>query len=205
MSLYHSYDPGNGHGLPHDPLKAIIAPRPIGWISTVDRSGVVNLAPYSFFNMVSSQPPLVMFSSEGRKNTVRNIQATGEFCCNLATLDCAEQINATSQDFPHGVDEMARVGIEPVRNDIIAAPRIRDCATALECRAVEVKILSDLDERPVDVHMVVGQIVKVHILKEHLIEGLFDVASAKTLARAGYRGDYVVAERTIEFLPPKSA
>src|SRR4051794_35627112 len=92
----HFYDPRLGHGLPHDPFKAIVAPRPIGWISTVDAAGRVNLAPYSYFNGFCSNPHIVGFSSEGRKDSLANVEATGEFVCNLATEELAEAMNRTS-------------------------------------------------------------------------------------------------------------
>ena len=105
---------GNRHGLAHDPFKAIVSPRPIGWIGSKGRDGSINLAPYSFFNGVNSRPPLVMFASESRKDSVRNIEATSEFVCNLATWDLREAMNATSAPLPHGVNEMERAGLTPV-------------------------------------------------------------------------------------------
>src|SRR5262245_44159733 len=108
----HFYDPRQGHGLPHDPFKAIVAPRPIGWISTVDTAGRFNLAPYSFFNGVASSTPMVMFSSEGRKDSLVNAEATGEFVCNLATEALAEAMNQSSASVAHGVDEFALAGLQ---------------------------------------------------------------------------------------------
>src|SRR3954469_9458792 len=112
MPDFHFYEPRFGHGLPHDPFKAIVAPRPIGWISTVDAAGRVNLAPYSFFNGVSSNPPIVAFSSEGRKDSLVNAEATREFVCNLATEELAEAMNRTSASVEPGIDEMALAGLE---------------------------------------------------------------------------------------------
>ena len=117
MLEFHFYEPSKGHDLPHDPFKAIVAPRPIGWISTQDAAGRVNLAPYSFFNAVCDHPPMVMFSSAGWKDTVSNIKATGEFVCNLVTRRLAEQMNQTSAALAHGVDEFefAKLGAVPSR------------------------------------------------------------------------------------------
>src|SRR5579864_646650 len=111
MSTHHFYEPRQGHGLPHDPFKAIVAPRPIGWVSTIDPAGRVNLAPYSFFNAFCEAPPIVGFSSGGRKDSQRNVEATGEFVANLATRRQAEALNLTSAPFPAGVDEMQRAGL----------------------------------------------------------------------------------------------
>ena len=108
---FHFYEPSQGHNLPHDPFKAIVAPRPIGWISSCDANGCVNLAPYSFFNAVCDQPPMVMFSSSGFKDTVANIEATGEFVCNLVTRSLAEKMNLTSASLPHGISEFEFAGL----------------------------------------------------------------------------------------------
>jgi flavin reductase (DIM6/NTAB) family NADH-FMN oxidoreductase RutF len=111
MSETHFYKPGDGHRLRHDPLKAIVAPRPIGWISSVDKAGLVNLAPYSFFNMISDAPPLLMFSSDGWKDSVRNIEETGEFVANLAVERLAQQMNQSSAAVAHEVDEFELAGL----------------------------------------------------------------------------------------------
>lgn len=201
MSEFHSYEPRIGHRLAHDPLKAIVEPRPIGWISTVDGSGNVNLAPYSFFNMISATPPLVMFSSEGRKDSVANIEETGEFCCNLVTHELDSQMNRTSQELARHIDEMEVAGIEPVHSDLIKPLRVLKAPASLECRAIEINQLVGLGEELLEVYVVIGQIVKIHIRTEFLNEGTFDLAAVNTIARAGYRGDYVVAREIFEMLP----
>ena len=114
------YEPRNGHGLPHDPFKAIVAPRPIGWISSISAKGEVNLAPYSYFNGVMSRPPVVMFSSEGRKDSLAFIRETGEFVCNLATWDLREAMNVTSAPVARGVNEMQKAGLEAAPSRIVA-------------------------------------------------------------------------------------
>src|SRR6516165_10864734 len=145
MSEHHFYEPRNGHGLPHDPFKAIVAPRPIGWISSIDPNGRVNLAPYSFFNAFCEAPPIVGFSSGGRKDSQRNVEATGEFVCNLVTSKHAHAMNLTSAPFPHGVDEMARAGLSAAPSRRVRPPRVADAPAALECRLLLALPLRDLD------------------------------------------------------------
>ena len=126
------YEPRLGHGLPHDPFKAIVAPRPIGWISTVDPDGRINLAPYSFFNAFCEFPPIVGFSSGGRKDSQRNVEATGEFVCNLVTRKQALAMNLTSAPFPHGVDEMQRAGLAAATSRLVLEGTI-DVTVGEEC------------------------------------------------------------------------
>ena len=202
MKNYHSYDPSEGHRLPHNPIKAIIAPRPIGWISTVGRDGRANLAPYSFFNIVSEKPPILMFSSEGRKDTIRNIEVTGEFVFNLATRPLAEAMNVTSADWPSEVDEFEKAGLGKIASEAVGAPRVAGTPAAMECKLLDIRRLVDLDGRDVDAELVTGQVVRIHILQDVLIRGQFDIAKAGTIARAGYRGDYVAVTETFEILRP---
>ncbi|HEY0008586.1 MAG TPA: flavin reductase family protein [Tepidisphaeraceae bacterium] len=123
MSDFHFYEPHLGHGLPHDPFKALVAPRPIGWISTVDANGRVNLAPYSYFNAFGDNPPIVGFSSAGRKDTQRNIEVTGEFVANLATKKHAHAMNWSSAVVPADVDEMQLAMLRPAPSQVVKAPR----------------------------------------------------------------------------------
>lgn len=195
MNTFHSYDPSVGHGLPHDPLKSIVAPRPIGWISTRTASGSANLAPYSFFNLASSRPPLVMFSSEGRKDTLSNIEENGEFCCNLVSFDLATKMAVTGCEFAKDIDEFSVACIESTPCDLIKVRRVSESPAALECRTIETRQLTDLNLRKIDVYLVIGQVVKVHIRREFLKNGRFEMASARPVARAGYRADYIVADQ----------
>src|SRR6185295_12617397 len=112
------------HGLPHDPFKAIIAPRPIGWITSMSAKGEINLAPYSFFNAVSEEPPILMFSSGGRKDSIAFVEETKEFVCNLVTYDLREQMNVTGYDFPRGIDEMREAGLAPAPSRLVRPPRV---------------------------------------------------------------------------------
>ncbi len=194
MSDFHFYEPRLGHGLAHDPFKAIVAPRPIGWISTVDADGRVNLAPYSFFNAFCDAPPIVGFSSSGRKDSQRNVEATGEFVANLATRRHAEAMNVTSLPAAPGVDEMALAGLAPAPSRLVRPPRVADAPAALECRLLLTLPLKDLDGRPTPNTLILGQVVGVHVDRAFLADGLFDMTAAGTIARCGYRGDYAEAD-----------
>ncbi len=131
------YEPRRGHGLSHDPMNAIVAPRPIGWISSRDGDGVLNLAPYSFFNLFSYRPPIVGFSSNGRKDSVRNATALGEFVWNLVTRDLAARMNVTSAVVPAGVDEFALAGLTPAPSAIVSVPRVAESPVSFECRVAQ--------------------------------------------------------------------
>jgi flavin reductase (DIM6/NTAB) family NADH-FMN oxidoreductase RutF len=203
VSGVHFYEPAKGHGLPHDPFKAIIAPRPIGWISTVDAEGRPNLAPYSFFNAFSSVPPIIGFCSEGWKHSVRNIEATGEFVFNLATAPLAQQMNITGSPFEDGVDEMAAAGLTAAACRLVRAPRVAESPAAMECRLISITQLSDMDGNTLGRFLVLGQVVGVHIDASFLKEGLFDTAAARPLARCGYLADY--AEVGELFRMPRTA
>lgn len=196
------YETRLGHGLPHDPFKAILAPRPIGWVSTVDTNGLVNLAPYSFFNGFNSDPPIVGFSSEGRKDSVSNAEATGEFVCNMVTRDLAELMNATSANVSHDINEMALVGLEPAASTLVKPPRVARAAAAFECKVVQILPLHDLAGDALESYLVLGQVVGVHINPAFLIEGRFDTAAARPIARCGYRGDYAEVTGLFEMIRP---
>lgn len=179
-------------GLTIDPLKALVVPRPIGWISSVDLEGRVNLAPFSFFNMVADSPPIVFFAPTGRKSngevkdSRRNVEASGAFVVNMATWDLREQMNATSGQFPAGVNEADVAGLEMVPSRIVNAPRVAASPVALECRYLQTVSLPSLDpDQPNDV--IFGDVVGVHI-DDRLItaEGRVDITIAKPLARLGY-------------------
>jgi flavin reductase (DIM6/NTAB) family NADH-FMN oxidoreductase RutF len=188
--------------LPHDPLKAIVAPRPIGWIGAMDRAGRLNLSPYSFFNLVSSPPiPIVMFSSEGRKDAVAFVEETGEFTCSLATLAMAEAMSQTSAPLPRGQSEFAFAGLETSPSRLINPPWVKGAPAALECKLLSVQELHDLDGRPVDRFLVLGQVVGVHVDERFVVEGRFDIASARAIARCGY-ADYAVVERVFSIQRP---
>lgn len=141
------YEPSAGHGLPHDPFKAIVAPRPIGWISTVAADGSLNLAPYSFFNALGTNPHLVMFSSEGAKDSATYASETGEFVVNLVTRDLVDRMNASSIDAPRGVSEFGHAGLTPVPSRLVKPPRVGEAHAALECKVTEIVRPKGLDGR----------------------------------------------------------
>lgn len=192
----------NDHGLPHDPFKAIVAPRPIGWISSMNGKGDINLAPYSFFNGVASRPPIVMFASEGRKDSLAFIEETGEFVCNLATWDLREAMNATSAPLPRGTNEMANAGLDAAPSRLVKPPRVAASPCAMECKLLQVVSLADLDGRDIDRHVVFGQVIGVHIDDRYIRDGLVDSAAMKPIARCGYH-DYAVVENTFSMRRPQ--
>jgi flavin reductase (DIM6/NTAB) family NADH-FMN oxidoreductase RutF len=196
------YEPAKGHGLPHDPFKAIVAPRPIGWISTRDRDGQVNLAPYSFFNAFGAYPPIVAFGSEGYKDSVRNIDATGEFVANFVTRQLAEQMNRTSAPVGPEVNEMTLAGLEAAPCRLVAAPRVAAAPAALECKLLQIIRLQDLDGRTLDNYLTLGQVVGVHIDPRYLIDGIFDLAAAQPIMRGGYRADYAEIGPMFQMIRP---
>ncbi len=199
---FHFYEVAHGHRLAHDPIKAIVAPRPIGWITTLDEAGRVNLAPYSFFNAFHTSPPIVGFASEGWKDSADNCRATGEFVANLATRPLAEAMNATSAGVAHGVDEMALAGLAPAPCRLVRPPRVADAPAALECKVLQILRLKDLDGAPLNGHLVLGQVVAVHIDPAYIRDGRFDTAAARPIARCGYRGDYAEVTELFEMIRP---
>jgi flavin reductase (DIM6/NTAB) family NADH-FMN oxidoreductase RutF len=197
------YEPAKGHGLPHDPFKAIVAPRPIGWISTLDAQGRVNLAPYSFYNAFGGNPPIVGFCSEGHKDSISNIEATGEFVANMVTKPLAEAMNRTAATVPHDVNEMSLAGLEPAPCRIVSPPRVAAAAAALECKLLQIVRIHDLEGRPLELYLALGQVVGVHIDSQFLKDGAFDLAAAQPIMRAGYRGDYAELGPMFEMIRPK--
>lgn len=195
------YEPRLGHGLPHDPFKAIIAPRPVGWISTVDRDGRANLAPYSFFNAIHSNPPMVMFTSESMKHSAANAIATGEFVFNLCSRPLFDAMNISSGDLGAGESEFEAAGLERAPCRMVKAPRVAASPAALECRVVSSMQLRDVDGKALDGWIIMGQVVGVHIAADYLRNGRFDTAAAQPVARCGYR-DYAAVTELFEALRP---
>ncbi|MBL8792226.1 MAG: flavin reductase family protein [Rhizobiales bacterium] len=182
----------NDHGFAVDPIKAIVAPRPIGWISTISETGVNNLAPYSFFNLFSDNPSYVAFGSGGRKDSLTNISASGEFAVNLATFDLREQMNASSAEVPAHVDEfeLARLTAVPCR--FIKCNRVGESPAVLECRHFKTIDLPN-DDGHVDDFLVIGRVVGVHIDDRFIHDGRVDTAALKPLGRLGY-AEYATVE-----------
>ncbi|MRW88442.1 flavin reductase family protein [Duganella sp. FT80W] len=184
------YEPALGHGLPHDPFNAIVGPRPIGWISTRAADGVLNLAPYSFFNAFNYTPPLIGFASLGRKDTLRNIEETGEFVWNLATRPLAEAMNASCAAAPPEVDEFQLAGLTPARSNIVGVPRVAQSPVAFECRRTQIIRLQGASGADTNSWLILGEVVGVHIAQELLRDGIYDTAGSRTILRGGGPADY---------------
>jgi len=186
----HFYEPSQGHGLPHDPFNAIVGPRPIGWISSQDAQGQVNLAPYSFFNAFNYTPPIIGFASLGEKDSLRNIRETDEFGWNLATRPLAEQMNASCAAVPHGVDEFELAALEKAPSRLIKPPRVAHSPVSFECRLTQLLRLEGLDKQPTQTWLVLGEVVGVHIARHLLKDGVYDTAAAQPILRGGGPADY---------------
>ncbi len=188
--------------LKHNPFKAIIAPRPIGWIGTLDPGGRANLAPYSFFNGIGSDPDMVMFSSEGAKHSATYARERGEFTFSLATETLAEQVNLTSAPEPSGVNEFELAGLEPGAPAVIRTPFVAASPAALECVTLEVRQLSDRHGTLLERFLVIGEVVQTHIHDEFISEGRFDTVRARPIARMGY-ADYATVTEAWQMGRPK--
>ena len=186
----HSYQPRRGHGLPDDPFNAIVGPRPIGWISTRSAAGALNLAPYSFFNAFNYVPPIVGFASIGAKDTLRNVQETGEFVWNLATRDLADAMNQTCAAVAPEVSEFALAGLTPLPSTLVQPPRVAESPVTMECRCTQILQLQGADGAQVPTWLVLGEVVAVHIDTALLKDGVYDTASAGHILRAGGPADY---------------
>ena len=197
------------HGLPHNPFKACVVPRPIGWITSMNEAGVVNLAPYSYFNAVGGEPPCVVFAPGGRKadgppdgskDSLANVERTGEFVCNVVTWDLREQMNLTSAPAPAGVDEAAAVGLEMVPSKLVKPPRVKASPIHMECKYLQTVDLPS--ENPDSRNAVVfGQVIGLHIDESVLTDGLVDMAKLKPIARLGYM-DYCLVEEVFAIQRP---
>ncbi|GAA5130948.1 flavin reductase family protein [Alloalcanivorax gelatiniphagus] len=195
----HFYQPSAGHGLPHDPFNALVAPRPIGWISSQSPDGVLNLAPYSFFNAFNYRPPIVGFASIGYKDSVRNIEATGEFGWNLATRPLAEAMNQSCAAVAPEVNEFELSGLTPEPSRIINVPRVKETPVSFECRLSQVLRLTGADGAETDTWLVLGEVVGVHIARHLLKDGIYDTAAAEPILRAGGPADYFTVNETTRF------
>ena len=200
--MYYATDERDRAKLPRDPFKAIVAPRPIGWISTRALDGRVNLAPYSFFNGFSSLPPIVGFSSEGWKDSASFAKESGEFVANLATLDLRGPMNETSAPLARGDNEFARAGLTMAECRLVAAPRVAESPASLECKVVEVVEIKSVTGAWSGAVLTLGEVVAFHIDERFLRDGRFDTALAHPLARCGYQ-DYAAVEAVFALARPK--
>lgn len=193
------YRPSEGHQLKHDPFNAIVAPRPIGWISSIDSQGKVNLAPYSFFNAFNYRPPIVGFASIGFKDSVRNAQETGEFCWNMVSLPLAEKMNVTSMAVGAEVDEFVLAKIEKRPSVEVSAPNVADSPVVMECKTSQVIQLAAASGDPCDTWLVMGEVVAVHIANNMIEDGVFQTTYAQPVLRGGGAGDYFTVNDATKF------
>lgn len=196
------YEPQNGHGLPHNPLKAIVTPRPIGWIGTCSKEGALNLAPYSFFNVICDVPPLLMFCSTGYKDSVAFVEEARQFTANMVGEHLAKQMNATAVNAPRGISEFDYAGLTPAASELIKAPRVKEAYASLECVAVDIRELTGQDGKPTNTYMVIGEVVGVHIDEHILVDGRIDITKAQPVSRLGYM-DYATTNDVYEMFRPK--
>jgi flavin reductase (DIM6/NTAB) family NADH-FMN oxidoreductase RutF len=196
------YEMDKGHGLPHDPVKALIAPRPVGWISTRAADGSLNIGPYSYFNAVSAKPYIVYFSSDGEKDSTRNARETGEFVANLVTRELADVMVSTAVNAPHGTSEFELCGLTPAPARMVKAPRIGEAKAALECVVTEIIVPRDRHGAKSGNVVVMGEVVGVHIDDDLLRDGLVDVVVAGNVGRLGYM-DYIVSDDAFQRRQPR--
>jgi flavin reductase (DIM6/NTAB) family NADH-FMN oxidoreductase RutF len=186
----HFYEPSQGHGLRHNPLNSIVAPRPIGWISTLSPAGVRNLAPYSFFNLYSYTPPVIGFTTTGWKDSAANANATGEFCWNLATRPLAGAMSASSAHVASDVDEFALAGLTPADSRVVAAPHVAESPVVFECRVTQLLRLTALDGSEIPAWLTLGEVVGVHIDPDVIEDGAYNTVLARPIVRGGGPADY---------------
>lgn len=186
----------------HDPFKALVAPRPIGWISSMNAAGQINLAPYSFFNAIGEEPPMLAFSSYGAKDSATFAGELREFVWNLVTYDLREAMNETSAALPRGESEFERAGLTMAPSRLVAAPRVAESPCAMECKVVHHIELRDIDGQPADQYLVIGQVVGVHLAESALVDGTVDTAALQPIARCGGPADYAVVERIFRMSRP---
>jgi flavin reductase (DIM6/NTAB) family NADH-FMN oxidoreductase RutF len=189
-------------GLSHNPFKAIVSPRPIGWISAVSKSGAVNLSPYSFFNALQSNPDLVMFSSDGMKDAISFIQETGEFVCSMATFDLRDQMNMTSAPLARGDSEFVHAGLTMAPSMIVKPPRVAASPAALECKLLQIISPNQLSGEPANCHVVVGQVVGTYIDDRFITAGRMSTVAMRPIARMGY-DEYAVVDGAFAITRPQ--
>ncbi len=202
------YEPGRtDHGLPFNPFKSCVVPRPIGWISTLDANGVANLAPYSQFQNITFDPPIVMFSANQdvhgeRKDTTVHAEREGSFVWNMATYDLREAVNLSAQDLPRGEDEFVHAGLEKAPSRLVRPWRVAASPVQFECEYLQtVRLPGNPPMGTVDV--VFGRVVAIHIADDALTDGKLDIARIKPLARLGYF-DYTYVDKSFTMRVPSA-
>ena len=193
------YQPSQGHGLPHDPLNAIVGPRPIGWIASVDAQGRPNLAPYSFFNCFNYRPPIIGFASSGWKDSVQNIVDTKEFVWNLTTRSLAVKMNESSASLVHGADEFEFAGLTAQPGTLVAVDRVLESPVNFECKLTQCIQLKNAAGGDIDTWLVLGEVVAVHIAPHLLIDGIYQTALAEPVLRAGGPSAYYGISEDLRF------
>lgn len=201
--MVHFYRPKDGHGLSHNPLKAIIAPRPIGWIGSRDGNGILNLAPYSFFNAVNESPPIIAFCSSSRKDTLNNVETTGEFVWNLATRSLADQMNISCKSVAPEVDEFELSGLKTEPSVEINVPRVKESPVSFECRLIQIVQLKTSGGEQLNSWLVLGEVVGVHIKEELIKNGVYDTLAGVPIMRGGGLGDYFTLSDSQTFSMPR--
>ncbi|MFP6774491.1 MAG: flavin reductase family protein [Alphaproteobacteria bacterium] len=189
------FDPKGGMRPPpfkHSVYNALVVPRPIGWISSISTDGVINLAPFSFFNALAGAPPCVMYCPNGYKTGTKedkdsliNVRETGEFVYNMCTIDLLDAMNATSAHVPSSVDEMKAAGLEAAPCENVKPPRVKNTPIAMECKVLQIIDLPANEGTPPN-HMVIGQVVGIHVDDDVIVDGMIDARKVKPLARLGY-------------------
>ena len=201
----HVYTLADGHGLKHDPFNAIVGPRPIGWVSTQDATGRRNLAPYSFFNAFNYRPPIVGFCSVGMKDSLANVQATGEFVWNLATRAIAERMNATSASVTQEVNEFDLGGLTPLESHLVAPPRVAESPVNFECWVTQIVQLKTAAGGDLETWVAFGEVVAVHIDRTLIVDGVYETAAARPVLRGGGMADYfeITPDALFKMMRPK--
>jgi flavin reductase (DIM6/NTAB) family NADH-FMN oxidoreductase RutF len=203
LAEMHFYEPAKGHRLKHDPFNAIIAPRPIGWISTQDQAGRLNLAPYSFFNAFNYWPPILGFSTIGWKDTIANIEQTGEFVWQLATRELAQAMNLSSTTTGPEVDEFALAGLTTASSQMVAVPRVAQARVAMECHLTQILQLKTASGADLQTWAVFGEVVGVHIDQTLVASGVYDTTEPVPILRTGGAGGYVEVTGSSKFDMPR--
>ena len=194
------YDPrSEPHGLAHDPVTSLVVPRPIGWLSTIGPNGTVNLAPYSFFNLVGAKPPFVMFASNPRKHSQYNAETNGEFVVNIATFDLRNEMNQSGAHYGDELSEPEIIGLEMIPCRFVEPPRVARSPIALECVYRQTVLLTRSNGAATTTSVVIGEVVNIYIDDSVIRDGLVDLAHVRPIARLGYM-DYSVVDNTFTML-----
>jgi flavin reductase (DIM6/NTAB) family NADH-FMN oxidoreductase RutF len=187
--------------MPWDPFKALIVPRPVGWVSTMNKAGAVNLAPFSFFNAFSTEPPIIGFCGEGRKDSVAFAEEGGEFVWNMATYDLRLAMNETSAPLPRGESEFAHAGLATAPSRLVRPPRVAASPAAMEAKVLEIVQMHNLAGEKVARFLVIGQVVGIHIDESFVQDGIIQIAQMQPIARCGYQ-DYAVVDKVFALKRP---